>query len=300
MAGGNDLVFSNDVTEAPAPKAEEKPAPKKAEEKKEGGTAKPGGPQATLGRDWPASDRVSIGDVDHRAWGALLKRYVDAEGRVAYSAWKRSAPDLRALEAYLDTLSRADPERPTSREARLAFWINAYNALTVCGILQELSTAATPRRAEPGAGPDSPGGWLLRVSGRSYSLGQIEDEILRPMGEPRVHFAIVCGARGCPRLLNEGYSAAGLEEQLARNSRAFFADRTKFAREADGRLRLSAILDWYADDFGKTAAERLRTIAPYLPDERSRRLAESGVAGVDYFEYDWNLNDRPSPPPGRP
>src|SRR5258707_5605735 len=83
-----------------------------------------------LGRIWPATDLVSIEKIDHRDWDRLLQRHVDEAGDVGYSAWKETSDDVQALDAYLDSLSRANPALDAGRETRLAFWINAYNALT--------------------------------------------------------------------------------------------------------------------------------------------------------------------------
>jgi hypothetical protein len=141
---------------------------------------------------------------------------------------------------------------------------------------------------------------LLRIGDRTYTADRIEDEILRKLGESRVHFAIVCGARGCPRLRSEAYSPGRLEEQLDENARAFFADPSKFrGHAAEGRLELSPILDWYAADFGADTGARLKAIAPYLPDEASRRLAASGRARVSHLDYDDRLNETTVPRPTR-
>jgi hypothetical protein len=287
-AADKDMVFSND------------PAPVPAKENNDGdqGVQKKDSqnkPQAsTFGRDWPATDRLVIDAIGHGRWDALLKRYVDTSGTVDYARWKRSTGDLRALGEYLDELSRADPALPSSRAARLTFWINAYNALTVRGILRDDSISNAPQRPEPRESSQV----LLRIAGRAYTPDEIENDFLRKLGDSRIHFAIVCGARGCPRLRQEAYAPSKLEEQLLDNAQAFFADPTKFRSHLpEGHLELSAILDWYGTDFGKNPAELLKAIAPYLPDETSRRLAASGDARVSYLDYDWQLNettDRPT------
>jgi len=184
-----------------------------------------------------------------------------------------------------------------ARGARLAFGINAYNAVTVRGILREYPTAIVLDHASKAAGYNIWRDLRLVVGGDAYSLGQIENELLRKMAESRIHFAIVCGSRGCPSLRNEAYTAAKHDEQLGSNARDFFADPTKFRYEpATKQLHLSAIADWYAEDFGPDPAARLRRIAPFLSDAAARRLAEGGAARVDYLDYDWGLNGREPPP----
>src|SRR5579862_7015651 len=91
--------------------------------------------KVVLGREWPAADQVSIENIDHRDWDRLLQRHVDEAGRVDYAGWKAIPGDVDALDAYLNDLSRANPALEAGRQARLAFWINAYNALTIRGIL---------------------------------------------------------------------------------------------------------------------------------------------------------------------
>ena len=256
------------------------------------------GRQIIVGRKWSATDRVSFDEIDHTAWTQLLQTYVDAAGDVDYSGWKASRTDRHLLDDYLAVLSRADSGQESSREARLAFWINAYNAVTVYGILCEYPTSSIQNHVNRFIGYNIWRDLLLVVGDSRYSLGEIEHGILRQLAEPRIHFALVCASRGCPRLLDRAYTAAELEEQLTSNTRAFFADPNKFSwSTADTpEFRLSPILKWYAEDFGASEADRLRTIAPYLPDEAARLLAEAPQLRVRYLDYDWNLNDQASRP----
>ena len=264
-------------------------------------------PKVLVGRDWPIAERVSLDRIPHAAWTDLLSRYVDVEGSVDYGGWLRSADDLRRLNEYLEHLSQANLDLPASQPERLAFWINAYNAVTVRGILREYPTSSIQNHAARVWGYNIWRDLCLRVNGHDHSLGQIEHELLRPLNEPRVHFAIVCASRGCPRLLNEAYVAERIDEQLAHNTAAFFADSTKCRFDSTKReLQLSPLLHWYAQDFGSTATARLKTIAPWLPDEEARRLALADQLTMTYLDYDWSLNDRatavpadkpPLPPP---
>lgn len=258
-------------------------------------------PRVTVGRQWPAGERVSLAEIDHRAWDELLRRHVDESGMVGYAGWKESTADITALDDYLALLSRGDPNRTASREARLAFWMNAYNAVTIRGILREYPTASIQDHAHWLWGYNIWRDLVLVVGGRSYSLGEIEHQILRPLREPRIHFAIVCASRGCPRLLNRAYIPSELEAQLAENSRNFFADPQKAHYDAaTHRLQLSPILEWYAGDFGKTPSEVVAAILPYFPNEIVRALSDNGDVPIDYLEYDWSLNDQndsSAPPP---
>lgn len=251
------------------------------------------GPVVTLGAKVPANRRITADSIDHSAWDTLLKRYVDAKGMVDYGAWKGSVADQQALDGYLAHLSQASVSQKSSRQAQLAYWINAYNAVTVKGILREYPTSSIRNHTAKLVGYNIWKDLQLVVEGKNHSLEQIEHEILRKMGEPRIHFAIVCASIGCPRLLNEAYVAERLEEQLSANARAFFADPTKFQYNAGRRtIAVSPILKWFAEDFGPSQADQLHRIAPYLPDAASRQLTESGVAHLSYLDYDWGLNGR--------
>lgn len=251
------------------------------------------GSAATVGVRVPPAQRIPVGQIEHDTWDRLLKEYVDSDGMVDYSAWKASAADRRALLDYLRHLSAASFPSGADRDAKLAFWINAYNALTIEGILREYPTTSIRNHTAKLFGYNIWEDFKLLVGGEPYSLEQIEHEILREMGEPRIHFAIVCASIGCPPLRQEAYTADKLDQQLADNARAFFADRGKFRFDASrNAIAVSPILDWFAEDFGDSQAERLRTIAPYLPGEQSRRLAKSGQARVNYLDYDWGINDQ--------
>ena len=259
-------------------------------------------PTVVIGREWPLAERVACDAISHRPWDNLLHRFVDGDGNVDYAAWKNSADDLRQLDEYLISLSRMDRNRSASPAQRLAFWINAYNAMTVRGILREYPTSSIQNHVARVWGYNIWRDLKLVVGDTSYSLGEIEHAVLRPMNEPRIHFAIVCASRGCPRLLNEAYTAENPEQQLQRNTLAFFADPTKCAADTEcNEVRLSPILNWYASDFGSTTPAILQRIASWLPDD-VKTLAQSMNVRVVYLDYDWSLNDQstaspPLPPP---
>ena len=255
------------------------------------------GSKNTLGKRWTASEQISMDRVDHASWDALLQRYVGPRGMVNYAAWNESATDQRALDDYLANLSRATTDQTASRAAQFAYWINAYNAVTIRGILREYPTTSIRNHTAKAIGYNIWDDLLLQVGDQKVSLNDIEHKVLRKMHEPRIHFAIVCASIGCPRLLNRAYQARALDEQLTVNARSFFSDPGKFRYDAHtGKIQVSPILDWFGEDFGATAAERLATIAPYLPDAAAQDLARSGSARVTYLDYDWNLNDQAARP----
>jgi len=251
------------------------------------------GQKVSVGRSVPANQLVSMDQIDHRVWDGLLKRYVDGNGKVAYAQWKQSAQDTQALDSYLATLSAASPQARASKEATLAFWINAYNAVTVRGILREYPTTSIRNHTAKLVGYNIWDDLLLTVGGRGYSLNQMEHEVLRKMGEPRIHFAIVCASISCPRLLNEAYTATRLNDQLTTNTQVFFAQPGNFRYDAgQRRFQISSILKWFGSDFGDSQAEQLRAIASYLPTREAYDAAVINSVSISYLDYDWGLNDQ--------
>jgi len=249
------------------------------------------GTKVIVGGAVPPDQRVSMDDIDHATWDALLRKYVDGAGRVNYGAWQRSAQDVAELDGYLNELSRGSARIRTTREAYIAFWINAYNAVTIKGILREYPTSSIRNHTAKLYGYNIWHDLLLVVGDSRISLNDIEHEVLRKMGEPRIHFAIVCASHSCPRLFNEAYTGEKLEQQLVTNSRSFFANQENF-RYAGGTFYLSSIMKWFATDFGIDRAAQLRSIAPYLPDRVLQQAAATGNGRISYLDYDWSLNDQ--------
>lgn len=238
--------------------------------------------------------KTPLDKVDHSAWDKLLTKYVDDDGYVDYSALHDSSKDRQALTGYLDTLSKANPSLKSSQDSKLAFWINAYNALTIYGILREYPTSSIRNHTARFFGYNIWKDLYLNVAGRAYSLDYIEHQILRKMDEPRIHFAIVCASIGCPRLLNRAYTADEVDAQLESNAKDFFSRKQNF-QHSGNRFYLSSILDWFGEDFGSNQAAQLRRISKWLP-ESSRSAATSGSVSVSLMDYNWNLNDQKSRP----
>ena len=248
----------------------------------------------------PAVERVSrttgrSDAVSHAAFDRLLRRYVDTTGAVDYAGLQENRADV--LRPYLDQLASADLSG-RSRDARLAFWINAYNALTLKLIVDHYPIqniwAITPGPPEPK--DDSPFQiGVGTVADTMRTLDEIEHEIIRErFDEPRIHFALVCAAASCPRLRREAYTAPRLDAQLNDQARTFLRDPTKNRIPAgDDRVALSRILKWYGDDFGPTPEALQRALAPYIDGPVGERLSH-GDYTVDYMPYDWALNDQSS------
>lgn len=246
-----------------------------------------------VGTQVPTSRMIGLDKIEHEPFDRLLRKYVDQNGLVDYRAWKSDAADVQALRQYLEHLSQANLKG--NRQQTLAFWINAYNALTIHGILREYPTTTIRNHTAVLFGYNIWKNLKLRVNQQAFSLDDIEHQVLRKMNEPRIHFAIVCASKGCPRLLAEAYEADSLEKQLELNTRDFFRREQNFRYDVGAdTFYLSAILDWFGTDFGVNQAEQLKAIAQWLPTESAREHANRGRVVVRYLEYDWDLNEQRS------
>lgn len=236
----------------------------------------------------PASGQPSYDAYD--AYAALLDRYVD-DGEIDYARWK--AEDPPEWDRFLEWLAAADPSG-WSIDERRAFWINAYNARTIEGVLERYPLGSVK---DVGFLGGRIRGFFSReehpVAGDERTLDEIEEILLaEPLHDPRVHFALVCASRGCPRLRPEPYLAERLDTQFD------FQARTYLNRPAGSRLdrgadvlRLSRIFEWYRDDFARAAGSVRAYVARYLTGPARDAALDDDVA-IEYLEYDWSLNDR--------
>lgn len=236
------------------------------------------------------SARAGFEQYDHRAFDLLLQKYVDRNGNVDYPTWQASGQDRSTLLNYLRGMSSVDTSVRSSRQSEMAFWINAYNALTIEGILQLYPTRSIKDHAPDANGFNIWDDFKLPVGGNEYSLNDIEHKVLRKMGDPRIHFAIVCASKSCPQLSQRAFFADSLDQQLTFSAGQFFHTPGKFSFDVQrGQIGLSPIIKWFGEDFGRNDQERLRYLSQFMPADAGR-LAAGGSATISYLEYDWGLN----------
>lgn len=240
------------------------------------------------GRAWPTEQQVSMDQIGHASYDQLLQKYVDDNGMVNYQAWHANTADRQTLTNYLAHLSQASLSKAASREAKLAYWINAYNAVTLEGILRVYPTSSIRNHTAKVIGYNIWKNLLLHAGDQKFSLEDIEHKVLRKMNEPRIHFAIVCASIGCPRLLNRAYFPQHLAEQLAVNTTDFFS-RSQNLQVSGSTLNLSKIMEWYGSDFAQSPQQQAQVLAKYFPGP-AQQLVASGNFRVSYLGYDWNLN----------
>ncbi|MBI4519311.1 MAG: VTT domain-containing protein [Gemmatimonadetes bacterium] len=245
----------------------------------------------------PAAQEVP----DHAALTAVLQQVVDGK-RVDYRRLQSLAPEL---DAYIASLGRTSLPMldGAGRSGRLAFWINAYNAcmLSLVSDHYPIRKATFPRSlVNAVAGRPANSVWQIPdvftdkfcfIAGAERSLDEIEHEILRPLREPRIHFAINCAARGCPPLAAEAYTAGDVDAQLDAAVRRFTADpqHLRIQRGPAPRVSLNMVLSWFGEDFGGESGVR-QFLAPHLPPT-DRSLILDAATLIEYLDYDWTLND---------
>lgn len=229
---------------------------------------------------------------DHHPFDALLRKHVSAGGWVDYDGLTK---DAASLDAYLVSLKTA-PWDELGRDERLALLINAYNAFTLKlilehwdgGKLKSIKDIPAKQRWE-----------AVRwdVGGHTWSLNQIEQEQIRPkFREPRVHFALVCAAAGCPPLRAEAYTGRRLEQQLDEQAR-YVHQHSRWFRYAagSGQVELTRLYSWYRGDFEQVAGSVLAFAARYAPPLRAA-LDAGKHPRIRWLKYDWRLNRKEHAP----
>ncbi len=208
-------------------------------------------------------------NINYR-WDIMLNKYVSKNGNVNYNDWKK---EHNQLKKYIKTLEENFPKDSWNTNDKLAYWINTYNAITVNLILDNLPIKSIKEIKNR---------WGKKLYKNKYSLGDIEHKILRKMNEPRIHFAINCASKSCPKLLNESYNGRKLEKQLVEVTKAFLCNPKKNVLK-NNQVYLSRIFLWFSKDFG-TKKEKINFISKY-----------SGIELINpkfkYLEYDWSLNN---------
>lgn len=225
--------------------------------------------------------QAAASSVDHTTWDVLTERFT-ADGRVDYEDLAR---ERAALDRYLASLAEADPAQLPSDKARLAFWLNAYNACVFEGVLDHYPLESVK---------DVQGFFdriRYRIAGRELTLNKIEAEG-RTLNDWRIHFAVACASSSCPPIRAETYQPDWLDPQLTEQTEEFLRNTRDGLRLEGNTLFVSSIFKWYAKDFvqGKLTAESLVAVLepyldpPVLEATRGRKLA------LRFFPYDWSLN----------
>jgi hypothetical protein len=210
---------------------------------------------------------------NHTIWDELLKAHVSKAGNVNYNGFESQKLTLRK---YITSLGQKMPEERWTKEDKLAYWMNAYNAMTVDLILRNMPLQSIKDIKNP---------WDQRywkLGEKYYNLDEIEHQILRKMNDPRIHFGINCASFSCPPILNVAFTAQEVNAQLDYLANRFINDTSRNTIASD-RVEISKIFDWFSKDFMQNGS-----VIDYQ-NQYSEVTIDSN-ARVRYKEYDWILN----------
>lgn len=211
---------------------------------------------------------------NHSDFDTILKTYVTVNGRVDYAGIKANK---QSLIDYIERFSTEYPDKSWSKQDLLAYYMNAYNAMTIDLIVSNYPLKSIKDLSNP---------WGQRnwnIGKESISLEEIEHQILRKMGEPRIHFGINCASFSCPPLMNEAFTAAKVDDQLERLAIKFINDteRNKITKES---IEVSKIFRWFKEDF-TTNVDLINFLNQYSKTRIDKNTR------VRYMDYNWELNE---------
>jgi len=223
------------------------------------------------------------------AWSRTLQTYVDEQGRTDFRALASDRADLQQFVNFVAVTSPAShPQLFVTDEAVLAYHINAYNALAMYGVVSE----GLPRDFD---------GFFKRlrffkfrtvvIGGRETSLQDFENDVIRPLGDSRVHFALNCMVKDCPRLPRQPFQSQNIEQQLTAATEEFFSKQKHIRIDANKHiLYLSKILDFYIKDFVPSGKQQ--DLIDYV--NRYAKMVVPAGYRVKFIEYDWTINQQSS------
>lgn len=232
-------------------------------------------------RSFAPVEPIPFSEFSYQYLDEVLRAHVK-NGVVNYPA---IALDDR-FQFFIWQLDRFNPNELPSRQHSVAFWINAYNAFAVKGILD-------------GYAPQSPWGryryFMAQhhyVGGRPVSLHDLEQDLLVPdFRDPRIHFAIVPASRSAPKLSADVYAPDRLDQQLNDSVRAFINDTTRNRFDRQKKVAyLSMIFKWYETEFIGHSGSLLRYVARYVDDSSLARELTTNRYEIQFLDYEWSLN----------
>jgi hypothetical protein len=239
---------------------------------------------------------------DYDWWNAALGRWVRPAG-VDYDAVRSEEGNLRRFVATLGGIGpRATPERFTTEPERLAYYINAYNALVLFAVVDNwpINTVHDVHGwLDPRAGFGFFYGLRFPLDGSAVNLYDLENDVIRGFVDARIHAAINCASKSCPALMPYAFTPAQLDDQLDAATRDFCSKPPHVRVDDDAKeIQLSAIFEWYQIDFEEHARRlgRPATIVDFIlafavPEVAAQvERAQSADFEVVFQPYDWALN----------
>ncbi|WP_245591171.1 DUF547 domain-containing protein [Aquimarina latercula] len=211
----------------------------------------------------------------HTIWNSLTKKHVSSSGKVNYNGFKSN---IKSIEIYLSHLEVTPPKKDWTKNEKLAYWFNLYNAATI-----HLIASNYPVKSIKDINNGKP--WdkkFIKSGNKTYSLNQIENSIVRPnFNEPRLHVAFNCAAISCPKLMKGAFLPSKLNSQLNMLSKSWITDSSK-NKISENSIEISKIFEWYKVDFKKG-------IIPFINNFSTTKITPN--AEIKYLDYNWDLND---------
>ena len=236
---------------------------------------KPINSQEELPNSLPTKKNIEYSlKIDHSIWDNLLSKYVSNKGEVNYKGFIK---DKKLFKEYLAHLSENEPTDNWTKEERLAYWMNVYNAFTIKLITDNYPVNSIKDIKDP---------WdkrFFKIGSKWRNLNEIEHKILRKMNDPRIHFGINCASFSCPTLHNRAFTATNVNIILDSLASAFI-NNPNHNTIAKSNVKLSKIFKWFSKDFKTNGS-----IIDYL-NKYSSTVIDSN-AKITYKEYNWSLNE---------
>jgi hypothetical protein len=249
---------------------------------------------------FPSSRGVALeGPYDYSDWDRFLKIVVTNDGQTNYQLARENLAMLEGYLSRIEQIALRDYEG-WPREEKLAFWLNAYHA----GLVREILNHYPIKSVQ-----DIPGLWdktVMHFGKQGYSLNQMRrGNLIGAFGDEKIHLALSCGARSCPKMRNEAFTGPHVEGQLFLAAREFVNDdQRNQIIPGEKKIKLSRIFKWYAKDFildfgraennlglSPQEAAALSFVAYYLQDIDKLRYLEEAKYKVKYEKFNWELND---------
>ena len=231
----------------------------------------------------PNDNRTEVAPLEEEAYdfhayeklNTFLGKYVSSGGNVNYASIKSNKSELEDITKEFETNY---PGTGWSSAQKLTYWINAYNVFTIKLIVDNYPTSSITKIATKP--------WhmsFIKLDGKMFSLNQIENDIVRKQfNEPRIHFALNCGSKSCPVLLNKAYTPGTVYAKMTSQTKRFLNDSSKNTY-GEKEVQISQIFDWYGEDFTKGG----KTVFDFINKYRTEQLDKQKIA---YQEYSWDLN----------
>ena len=198
-----------------------------------------------------------------------------SQGKVAYDKIYKNPASLNEILELARTITVSKNDKNIYQ----AFWINAYNLSVIKGIIDNYPTNS----------PLDNAGFFDKTThalgGKNITLNDIEHKLLRAQfNDARFHFVLVCGAVGCPPLINKAYLPNTLDNQLEAQTKLAINGSFIKINSKKKCVQVSQIMEWYKGDFTMNGTSEIDFINKYL----AKKL--EGKYKLSYFPYNWNLN----------